>query len=64
VALHKLSFARYTTQFSAQGGSEFVAALTLTKLVSTQDGPTGVGEEINTFAANRDDDGLFWNAGP
>ena len=43
-------FARYTTQFSDQGGNEFVAALTLTKLVSTRNGPVVLGEEINAFA--------------
>jgi hypothetical protein len=43
-------FARYTTQFTEQGGSEFVAALTLTKLVSTRNGPMVLGEEINAFA--------------
>ncbi len=49
-------FARYTTQFSEQGGSEFVAALTLTKLVSTQAGPFVLGEEVNTFSDPRDAD--------
>ena len=43
-------FAGYTTQFSEQGGNEFVAALTLTKLVSTRNGPIVLGEEINAFA--------------
>lgn len=52
-------FARYTTQFSAQGGSEFVAALTLTKLVSTKEGPLVLGEEVNTFADLRDPNALF-----
>lgn len=52
-------FARYTTQFSEQGGSEFVAALTLTKLVSTRTGPLVLGEEVNTFADPKDVDGLF-----
>ena len=42
-------FAGYTTQFSDQGGNEFVAALTLTKLVSTRNGPVVLGEEINSF---------------
>ena len=45
-------FARYTTQFTEQGGSEFVAALTLTKLVSTRNGPLVLGEEINAYANN------------
>lgn len=52
-------FGRYTTQFSEQGGSEFVAALTLTKLVSTRNGPLVLGEEINTFADRRDLNALF-----
>ncbi|RYG64396.1 hypothetical protein EON80_19305, partial [bacterium] len=52
-------FAGYTTQFSAQGNSEFVAALTLTKLVSTRSGPFVLGEEINTFADLRDVEALF-----
>ncbi len=52
-------FARYTTQFSAQGGSEFVAALTLTKLVSTGLGPLVLGEEINTFTDPRDTKAIF-----
>ena len=47
-------FARYTTQFSDQGGNEFVAALTLTKLVSTRNGPVVLGEEINSFTDNPD----------
>lgn len=42
-------FASYTTKFSDQGGNEFVAALTLTKLVSTRNGPVVLGEEINAF---------------
>ena len=42
-------FGRYTTQFTEQGGNEFVAALTLTKLVSTRNGPVVLGEEINSF---------------
>lgn len=52
-------FARYTTRFSEQGGSEFVAALTLTKLVSTRGGPLVLGEEINTFTDSRDKGALF-----
>jgi hypothetical protein len=52
-------FARYTTQFAAQGGSEFVAALTLTKLVSTATGPRVLSEEINAFADTRDPEALF-----
>ena len=52
-------FSKYTTQFSEQGGSEFVAALTLTKLVSTLNGPMVLGEEVNTFADKRDLSALF-----
>lgn len=52
-------FARYTTQFSEQGGSEFVAALTLTKLVSTQNGPLVLGEEINTFNDPQGGEAIF-----
>ncbi len=52
-------FARYTTQFSEQGGSEFVAALTLTKLVTTRSGPLVLGEEINTFSDTTDTQPLF-----
>lgn len=52
-------FARYTTQFASQGGNEFVAALTLTKLVSTANGPLVLGEEINAFADTRDPEALF-----
>jgi len=52
-------FARYTTQFSSQGGSEFVAALTLTKLVTTRNGPLVLGEEINTFSDSSDTQPLF-----
>ena len=42
-------FQRYTTKFSKQGASEFVAALTLTKLISTEQGPLVLGEEVNFF---------------
>ncbi len=52
-------FARYTTQFSEQGGSEFVAALTLTKLVTTRTGPLVLGEEVNTFSDTTDTQPLF-----
>ena len=52
-------FARYTTQFSEQGGSEFVAALTLTKLVTTRRGPLVLGEEINTFSETGELQPLF-----
>jgi tetratricopeptide (TPR) repeat protein len=46
-------FQDYTTRFSAQGGSEFVAALTLTKLIATQAGPWVLGEEVNVFVDER-----------
>lgn len=46
-------FQRYTTRFSEQGQSEFVAALTLTKLISTREGPVVLGEEINVFTDPR-----------
>lgn len=46
-------FQRYTTRFSSQGQSEFVAALTLTKLISTREGPLVLGEEINVFTDPR-----------
>jgi tetratricopeptide (TPR) repeat protein len=42
-------FQGYVTRFSAQGHSEFVAALTLTKLIATREGPVVLGEEINVF---------------
>jgi len=46
-------FQSYVTRFSAQGHSEFVAALTLTKLINTRQGPVVLGEEINVFAESR-----------
>jgi hypothetical protein len=46
-------FRDYTTRFSSQGQSEFVAALTLTKLISTQQGPVVLGEEVNVFTDPR-----------
>jgi hypothetical protein len=46
-------FRNYTTRFSSQGQSEFVAALTLTKLISTQAGPVVLGEEVNVFTDPR-----------
>jgi tetratricopeptide (TPR) repeat protein len=42
-------FQQYVTKFSSQGNSEFVAALTLTKLIATRVGPKVLGEEINVF---------------
>lgn len=52
-------FADYTTRFTAQGASEFVAALTLTKLVRTGGGPVVLGEEVNIWIDSRDNAGLF-----
>ena len=46
-------FQAYTTRFSAQGSSEFVAALTLTKLIATERGPLVLGEEVNAFVDDR-----------
>lgn len=46
-------FQRYVTRFSSQGNSEFVAALTLTKLIATREGPVVLGEEVNVFADQR-----------
>ena len=46
-------FQRYTTRFAPQGANEFVAALTLTKLISTQTGPMVLGEEVNIFNDER-----------
>ena len=46
-------FQRYVTRFSTQGNSEFVAALTLTKLIATREGPVVLGEEINVFKDQR-----------
>ncbi|HEX8465071.1 MAG TPA: peptidase MA family metallohydrolase [Abditibacterium sp.] len=52
-------FARYTTQFSEEGGGEFVAALTLTKLVTTAGLPFILGEEFNTFIDKREPGAVF-----
>ena len=46
-------FQRYVTRFSQQGNSEFVAALTLTKLIATREGPVVLGEEVNVFTDQR-----------
>lgn len=48
-------FQDYTSRFSEQATSEFVAALTLTKLISTQEGPVVLAEEINVFIDPRAD---------
>lgn len=50
---NQTSFQQYTSLFSAQGNSEFVAALTLTKLIATHNGPMVLGEEINVFIDQR-----------
>lgn len=46
-------FQRYTSLFTNQGANEFVAALTLTKLIATQEGPLVLGEEVNVFNDDR-----------
>jgi hypothetical protein len=46
-------FQSYTSRFSAQGASEFVAALTLTKLIATEGGPLVLSEEVNVFIDER-----------
>ena len=46
-------FQTYTGRASGQHTSEFIAALTLTKLVSSQSGPVVLGEEVNVFADPR-----------
>ncbi len=53
------SFQSYTTRFSSQGASEFVAALTLTKLIATSSGPWVLGEEVNVFVDPRLADATF-----
>ncbi|MDF2441261.1 MAG: hypothetical protein JWN98_2245 [Abditibacteriota bacterium] len=52
-------FQSYTSRFSAQGSSEFVAALTLTKLIATEEGPWVLGEEINVFIDPRLENNTF-----
>lgn len=46
-------FQAYTTRVSGETTSEFIAALTLTKLVQSQNGPVVLGEEVNVFADDR-----------
>ncbi|HEX8552733.1 MAG TPA: hypothetical protein VF681_14380 [Abditibacteriaceae bacterium] len=46
-------FQSYTGRASGQQTSEFIAALTLTKLVASQSGPVVLGEEVNVFADPR-----------
>ncbi len=53
------AFQSYTTRFSSQGASEFVAALTLTKLIATASGPWVLGEEVNVFVDPRLADATF-----
>lgn len=48
-------FQKYTSRFSDEPTSEFVAALTLTKLIATQSGPLVLGEEVNAFIDPRAD---------
>jgi len=48
-------FQRYTVQFSATASSELVAAMTLTKLLTTRSGPLVLSEEINAFLDPRAD---------
>lgn len=52
-------FQDYTSRFSAQGSSEFVAALTLTKLIATEEGPLVLGEEVNVFIDPRLENNTF-----
>jgi len=52
-------FQSYTSRFSNQGASEFVAALTLTKLISTDSGPMVLGEEVNAFIDPRIENNVF-----
>jgi len=44
-------FQRYTTRFSETAHSEFVTALTLTKLINTRQGPLVLGEEMNVYSS-------------
>ncbi|HEX8834148.1 MAG TPA: hypothetical protein VF719_08100 [Abditibacteriaceae bacterium] len=46
-------FQSYTGRVSGTATSEFIAALTLTRLVASQTGPVVLGEEINVFADPR-----------
>jgi hypothetical protein len=46
-------FQSYTREASGTVTSEFIAALTLTRLVASQSGPVVLGEEINFFADPR-----------
>jgi hypothetical protein len=46
-------FQSYTGRVSGTTTSEFIAALTLTRLVASQSGPVVLGEEINVFADPR-----------
>jgi hypothetical protein len=48
-------FQRYTGRQAGEATSEFIAALTLTKLVRAQSGPVVLSEEVNVFTDNRSD---------
>jgi len=48
---NQADFQRYTTRFSATADSEFVTALTLTKLISTAQGPVVLSEEMNIYSS-------------
>jgi len=49
---NQADFQRYTTRFSATADSEFVTALTLTKLISTAQGPVVLSEEMNVYSSH------------
>jgi tetratricopeptide (TPR) repeat protein len=48
---NQADFQRYTTRFSSTADSEFVTALTLTKLIGTAQGPVVLSEEMNIFSS-------------
>jgi len=52
---NQAEFQAYTTRVSGTATSEFIAALTLTKLVQAQDGPVVLSEEVNVFTERRGD---------
>jgi len=49
---NQADFQRYTTRFSATADSEFVTALTLTKLIGTAQGPVVLSEEMNVYSSH------------
>ncbi|MEO6908448.1 MAG: hypothetical protein ABI210_11215 [Abditibacteriaceae bacterium] len=49
---NQAEFQSYVTRFSRIAHSEFVTAITLTKLINTADGPVVLGEEMNIFASS------------